>query len=219
LFVATLLSLSLLAGCKKDTPAGAGTQKDGDPPGKDADPKKDGEPAKDAGALKEIPKDRKLDVPFIVTPDEVVEKMLEVANLTDKDVVYDLGCGDGRIVIAAARKYGCKAVGYDLDPARIRDSEANKAKEPKQVQKLVSFVQADALEVDLRGASVIMVYMSADFLEKLTPAFQKMKPGSRIVSHGRLIPGATKDASWEVVKKNGFGAYVYLYVTPLKVED
>src|SRR5262245_52898618 len=75
------------------------------------------------------------DVIFVPTPQEVVDKMLETAKVTKDDVVYDLGCGDGRIVCTAARKYGCKAVGFDIDPDRIKDSEANKAKEKKDVQK------------------------------------------------------------------------------------
>src|SRR5262249_53828132 len=71
---------------------------------------------------------KKPDVVFVPTPQEVVEKMLEVAKVTKKDVVYDLGCGDGRIVCTAARKYGCKATGFDIDPDRIKDSEASKKK-------------------------------------------------------------------------------------------
>jgi len=214
------LSLSLLAGCRtevpKDAPKADGeaaSAKDAD--NKGGDTRKDGEPRKG-----DPDENRTPDVPFVVTPDEVVEKMLEVADLTDKDVVYDLGCGDGRIAIAAAKKYKCKAIGYDIDPDRIKDSEANKAKEPTEVQKLVTFVKADALKLDLSGASVIMVYMSEDFLEMLTPALKKLKAGSRIVSHNRRIPGADADQGFpiEMVKKNGFGTYVYRYTTPLKVD-
>src|SRR5262249_10864074 len=86
---------------------------------------------------------------------------------------------------------------------------------------LISFVQADVLDLDLSGASVVTAYLSQDLLEKLTPAFKRMKDGSRIVSHGRLIPGAQKDEGFpiEVVKKNGYGALVYRSTTPRKVED
>src|SRR5438552_19157706 len=91
------------------------------------------------GTAAEDNAERKPDVRYVPTPPEVVDKMLEVARVTKKDVVYDLGCGDGRIVIAAAKKYGCKAIGFDIDPERIKDSEKNKAKLPRDVRKLVTF--------------------------------------------------------------------------------
>ena len=100
--------------------------------------------------------DRKPDVRYVPTPPEVMDKMLEVARITSKDVVYDLGCGDGRIVCAAARRYGCKAAGYDIDPDRIKDSEANKAKEPAAVRKLISFHKADIFKLDLSGATCLV---------------------------------------------------------------
>jgi SAM-dependent methyltransferase len=213
------LSLSLLAGCRKDVPADGDPKKDAEdvPKGKEvADPKKDGGPKKDGEPKKPV-----LHVRYVPTPEEVMDKMLEVANLTDKDVLYDLGCGDGRIVIAAARKYKCKAVGYDLDPERIKDSEANKAKEPKEVQKLLSFVEADIMNVDLSGASVVTVYLLRDVNEMLIPAFKKMKPGSRIVAHNYPVPGVKPDEGFPlaVQKKSGFEAEVYRYTTPIKVED
>jgi SAM-dependent methyltransferase len=219
LLIAAVLTLSLLAGCRKE-PVDDGPAKDGQPAPRE-DPKKDGDPVKDGDPKKDGEPARKPDVPFVPTPDEAVEKMLEVANLTDKDVVYDLGCGDGRIVLAAARKYKCKAVGYDIDPKCLAKCEAAKARESKEVRELVSFEKADILTVDLTPASVIMVYLSDELLEKLTPAFKKMRPGSRIVSHNRLIPGADKDAGFplEVPKKNGFVTLIYRYTTPLKVDD
>src|SRR5262249_25453553 len=103
--------------------------------------------------------ERKPDVRFVATPEEVVAKMLEVAKITEKDVVYDLGCGDGRIVCAAARKYKCKALGFDIDPERIKDSEANKAKLPAEVRKLVTFKRQDIFKLDLSGATVVMLYL------------------------------------------------------------
>src|SRR5262245_9398859 len=103
--------------------------------------------------------DRKPDVRYVPTPPEVVEKMLEVARVTKKDVVYDLGCGDGRIVIAAARKYGCRAVGFDIDRQRIEDCEKNRARLPKEVQQLVTFKRQDIFQLDLSEASVVMLYL------------------------------------------------------------
>src|SRR5271165_5532192 len=94
------------------------------------------------------------DVIFVPTPQEVVDKMLEMAKVTKDDVVYDLGCGDGRIVCTAAKKYGCKAYGFDIDPDRIKDSEANKAKLEADTQKLVTFQKKDIFTLDLSKASV-----------------------------------------------------------------
>src|SRR5689334_12344053 len=88
---------------------------------------------------KDKSKDEKPDILFVPTPMAAVEKMLEVAKITKKDLVYDLGCGDGRIVCTAAKKYGCKAMGFDVDSDRIKDSEARKAKLDKDIQKLVTF--------------------------------------------------------------------------------
>ena len=165
--------------------------------------------------------DRKPDVRFVPTPPEVLERMLEVARITEKDVVYDLGCGDGRIVLAAARKYKCKATGYDIDPQRIKECEANKAKEAKEVQKRVTFARADVLKLDLSGASVVMLYMSRELNEKLIPALKKLKAGSRVVAHNYPIPGVRPDEGFPVAvkKKSGYEAEVYRYTTPLRVED
>jgi uncharacterized protein (TIGR03000 family) len=125
----------------------------------------------------------KLDVPFLPTPDEIVDKMLELADVTSKDVVYDLGCGDGRIVVAAARKHGAHGVGIDLNPERVKESLKNVKK--NKVEKLVDIREGDALKVaDLDKATVITLYMLPEFNEKLRPILQKKcKPGTRIVSH------------------------------------
>src|SRR5271165_722563 len=99
-------------------------------------------------------KDRRPDVIYVPTPQEVVDKMLEVAKVTKDDVVFDLGCGDGRIVCTAAKKYKCKAYGFDIDPERIKDSEASKAKLDKDTQKLVTFEKKDIFTLDLSKANV-----------------------------------------------------------------
>jgi SAM-dependent methyltransferase len=164
--------------------------------------------------------DRKPDVRYVPTPPEVMDKMLEVARITKKDVVYDLGCGDGRIVCAAARKYGCKAVGYDIDPDRIKDSEANKAKETADVRKLISFHKADVFKLDLSGATVVMLYLRPELNVKLIPQLKKLKPGSRIVSHNWDMKGVTPDPGYpiQVKKKDGYVRDVYRWTTPLKLE-
>jgi uncharacterized protein (TIGR03000 family) len=120
---------------------------------------------------------------FVPTAEKIVEKMLELAEVKKDDVVYDLGCGDGRIVIMAAKKYGAKGVGIDIDPVRVK--EAREAVEKAGVQDLVTIRQGDALKVDdLDKATVVTLYMLPEFQEKLRPILQKtLKPGARIVAH------------------------------------
>jgi len=159
------------------------------------------------------------DVIFVPTPQEVVEKMLELAKVTSKDVVYDLGCGDGRIVLTAARKYGCKAVGFDVDPERIKDCKANFAKEKKEVQKLVKFERKDIFKQDLSPASVITLYLLPDLNVKLVPQLKKLKPGSRIVSHAFDMRGYKPDQKITVKTKDDREHDIYLWTIPLKAED
>jgi SAM-dependent methyltransferase len=165
--------------------------------------------------------DRRTDVRYVPTPPEVMAKMLEVAKITKKDVVYDLGCGDGRIVCAAARKYHCQAAGYDIDPERIKDSEANKAMEDREVQKRISFEKKDIFTVDLSKATVIMLYLRPELNVKLIPQLKKLKAGSRIVSHSWDMKGVTPDEGFpiQVKKKDGFQRDVYRWTTPLKLEE
>src|SRR5258707_569439 len=105
-------------------------------------------------------KEREPDVIFVATHQEVVDKMLELANVKKTDVVYDLGCGDGRIVVTAAKKFGCKAIGYDIDPARIKDSTENVKK--NRVGELVQIKKADIFTIDLSKADVITLYLLPD---------------------------------------------------------
>src|SRR5262249_35042502 len=132
-------------------------------------------------------KERELDVVYWPTPQNVVDRMLELAEVKKSDLVYDLGCGDGRIVVTAAKKYGCKAVGYDIDPARIKDSDENVKK--NKVEKLVTIEKKDIFTLDLSKASVITLYLLRDLNVKLIPQLKKLKPGSRIVSHEFDIRG------------------------------
>jgi SAM-dependent methyltransferase len=165
--------------------------------------------------------DRRPDVRYVPTPPEVMEKMLEVARVTKKDVLFDLGCGDGRIVCAAARKYGCKAVGFDIDPQRIKDSEAKKKKEKPDIQKLISFQKADIFKLDLSGATVVMLYLLPELNVKLIPQLKKLKPGARIVSHNWGMRGVKPDEGFpiKVKKKDGYQRLVYRWTTPLRLED
>ncbi len=122
-----------------------------------------------------------LNAPFITTDDAIVDKMVELAELTADDVVYDLGCGDGRLVITAALRSGCRGVGIDIDPERVAEARANV--ELHGVADLVEIREQDVFAVDLREADVILMYLLPWMTKKLIPQFQQMPAGSRIVSH------------------------------------
>jgi ribosomal protein L11 methylase PrmA len=125
---------------------------------------------------------RRPDVIYVPTPEAVVEAMLQVANVTKNDIVYDLGCGDGRIPVTAARKYGARGVGIDIDPQRIREANENVTK--NNVGSLVKIVQGDLFEQDLSQATVVTLYLLPSLNVKLMPKLMKeLKPGTRIVSH------------------------------------
>jgi cyclopropane fatty-acyl-phospholipid synthase-like methyltransferase len=125
---------------------------------------------------------REPDVWYVPTSHEVVDEMLNMAQVTPKDVVYDLGCGDGRIVIAAAKKYGTRGVGIDIDPERIQEARANAKKE--KVEHLVTFKVADLFETDISEATVVTLYLLPELNRRLIPKLKaELKPGSRIVSH------------------------------------
>ena len=120
--------------------------------------------------------------PFVPTPNDVVDRMLTLAGVTEDDVVYDLGCGDGRIVIAAARDYGARGVGVDIDPQRIAEANANA--EQAGVQHLVEFFEQDAMEVDVSDATVVTLYLLSSSNARLRPILtRQLRPGARIVSH------------------------------------
>ncbi len=158
------------------------------------------------------------DVLYVATPPRVVEKMLELATVTKKDVVYDLGCGDGRIPIMAAKKYGCRAVGYDIDPRRVKESRENVEK--NGVGKLVTIEQKDIFTLDLSGASVVTLYLLPNLNVKLIPQLEKLKPGSRVVSHDFDMKGVIPDRVVEVTGDEGsaLNHRVYLWTSPLKKE-
>lgn len=121
------------------------------------------------------------DVPYVPTPDKVVDKMLDMAKVGKRDIVYDLGSGDGRIVIAAALR-GARAVGVDIDPQRIDESVANA--EAAEVTERVQFVNGDLFDVDLSQATVVTLYLLPDVNMRLRPKLlDELKPGTRVVSH------------------------------------
>jgi precorrin-6B methylase 2 len=132
--------------------------------------------AQQAGTL------RQPDVIYVPTPQEVVDAMLKLANVTSKDVVYDLGCGDGRIPITAAKNFGARGIGIDIDPQRIK--EANENLKTSGVGDKVKFMNADLFETNISEATVVTLYLLPSLNIKLMPKLQKeLRPGTRIVSH------------------------------------
>jgi SAM-dependent methyltransferase len=148
-------------------------------------------------------------VPFVPTPQEVVDKMIELAGVKKGDTVYDLGSGDGRIVITAAKK-GARAVGFDVDGSLVKESRENIRK--AGVQNLAEIRQQDILTVDLSPASVVTMYLLPDVNLKLKPnLLSQLKPGSRVVSH------AFDMGDWQPDKTERVnGRTIYLWTIPAK---
>ena len=166
-------------------------------------------------AEKTVTKSPEPDVVYVPTPRKVVRKMLSLADVKKSDLVYDLGCGDGRIVVMAAKKYGCHAVGFDIDPKRVRASSENVKK--NQVEALVEIKQQDIFQLDLSRANVITLYLLPQLNVKLVPQLEKLKPGSRIVSHDFDMKGVTPDKVVKVKSNDGDSEHtIYLWTTPLK---
>ena len=125
--------------------------------------------------------------PYVPTPMVVVEKMLEMANLTEDDILYDLGCGDGRIVITAAKKYGARGVGIDLDPERIEESNAYAKR--AGVEDLVEFRLQDVMKSDISEATVVTLYLLPESNALLRPILEEqLEDGARVVSHNYHMP-------------------------------
>ncbi len=126
---------------------------------------------------------RKLpEVPYVPTPEKVIEEMLKMADVQKDDVLYDLGCGDGRIVITAALTRGCRGVGIDIDPQRIKESRQNAI--DKAVEDKVEFLLQDLFETDISKASVVTLYLLSSVNLRLRPIlFRDLEPGTRVVSH------------------------------------
>ena len=122
-----------------------------------------------------------LDVPYVPTPPAVVDAMLRMAHVTSSDLVYDLGCGDGRIVVMAAEKYGARGVGIDLDPRRI--AEATENAKAAGVTGRVKFIVQDVFASDFSDATVVTLYMLPSVNERLMPRIRALKPGTRVVTH------------------------------------
>ncbi|MCY7334459.1 MAG: methyltransferase domain-containing protein [Pseudanabaena sp. CAN_BIN31] len=165
--------------------------------------------------LKDIEPERTPDAPYLPTPQAVVLKMLEMAKVTESDVVYDLGSGDGRIAIAAAQKFGAKAIGIEIDPELIREStrESKSAiAQTPEIRDRLKFIRQDLFKTDLDKATVITLYLLPEAnLRILSEIVPKLKAGTRIVSHeydlGDLAPNQT-----ETIKVGDREYTIYLWV-------
>jgi SAM-dependent methyltransferase len=150
------------------------------------------------------------DVRYEPTEPEIVSAMLKLANVRKNDVVYDLGCGDGRVVISAAQKIGARGVGIDIDPERIKEATANAGK--AGVQRLVRFLNEDLFESNIKEATVVMLYLWPWVNMKLRPKLLKeLKPGTRIVSHSHDMGDWKAEQEIEVQ-----GDRLYLWTVPAK---
>jgi SAM-dependent methyltransferase len=161
------------------------------------------------GAAEQAAPLRGPDVIFVPTPNEVVDMMLKMAGVTRKDTVYDLGCGDGRIVIAAAQKFGAHGVGIDIDPERVAEATENVRK--AGVTKLVKIIRGDLFEADISEATVVTLYLLTELNRKVRPKLLRdLRPGTRVVSHAFSMGDDWKPERQESVQ----GTTVYLWRIP-----
>ena len=156
-----------------------------------------------------VPATRTPDVIYVPTPPEVVTAMLTLAGVTKDDVIYDLGCGDGRIPVTAAKTFGARGVGIDIDPQRIKEANANAGQ--AGVTDKVTFLEADLFAADISKASVVTLYLLPSLNVKLMPKLMKeLKPGTRVVSHSFDMGEAWKPEKTQEVN----GRTIYLWTIP-----
>lgn len=236
----------LLVGCSRDTPpvtppdsvtaAPAAAPMNPEPPAIAASEASSASAAPDTNAASaageapsaseaSLPKkpERTPDIEYVPTPQNVVDKMLEVVKLKKEDVLYDLGCGDGRIVVTAAKRYGVKAIGFDIDPERVKESRDNVKK--GGVERLVTIELKDIFKIDLSPATVVTLYLLPELNVKLIPQLEKLNDGARIVSHDFDMEGVKPEKKWSVLAPDHMpphkdrAHHVYLWRTPLKKES
>jgi SAM-dependent methyltransferase len=159
-----------------------------------------------------------VDVPYVPTTEEAVKAMLKLADVKKTDIVYDLGCGNGRIVIAAAKEYGAQGVGIDINPERIQEAEANAKK--AGVEKLVRFEENDLFDADIHGATVVTLFLLNSVNLRLRPKLlRELKPGTRIVSNTFDMGDWKPDKQFTLdddadFDKNGISHKFFLWIVP-----
>ncbi len=154
-------------------------------------------------------------VEYVVTPHDVVARMLALAHVSPDDIVYDLGCGDGRILIAAAKEYGCRAVGVDLDRLRVEEARANAQK--NGVADRVTVEQKDVLKVDLRPATVVTLFLGTELNRRLIPQLEQLPAGARIVSHNFGIGDFPPDEILRMSSREDDAEHlIYLWTCPFR---
>jgi len=167
------------------------------------------------GAGLQVDQSHSPDVVYVGTPYDMVSKMLKLAGVKKQDMVYDLGCGDGRMVVLAAKKYGCRGMGYDIDPERISAARENVKR--NGVGHLVAIAREDLFKLDFSHADVLSLYLLPEINKRLLPQFEKLKPGSRLVFHDYDIEGFEPDKTIRVTSNEDNASHtLYLYTTPLK---
>ena len=154
--------------------------------------------------------------PYVPTPQDIVEKMLDLAGVKKGEMVYDLGCGDGRILVTAAQKFGARATGVELDAELYRKTTAHIAE--LKLQDRIKLINGNLLEADLSGADVVTLYLLTDSNTKLRPNLEKyLKAGARVISHDFVILGWVPHRTEKI--ESGRTHYLYLYVMPPLTED
>jgi SAM-dependent methyltransferase len=154
----------------------------------------------------------RLDVPYVPTPDEIVSEMIRMAGISENDVVYDLGCGDGRIVITACQKTGARGVGVDIDPERISESRSNA--KAANIESKVTFIQQDLFKADFSEATVLALYLLPEINVKLRPRIlNDMRPGSRIISHNYSMGEWLPDTARHLDARHS----IYFWVVPANI--
>ncbi len=165
-----------------------------------------------APAFPQGPEQILINAPYVTTSDEAVDAMLELAGVKSSDIVYDLGCGDGRIVIQAAKKYGARGVGIDINPDRIKEARENAR--AAGVESLVRFEEKDLFKSDFHEATVVTLYLLMDLNLRLRPKLLKdLKPGSRVVSHDFAMGDWQPERVTEIR-----GARLFLWTIPERTE-
>ena len=158
------------------------------------------------------------DVPYVPTHEKIVDRMLTIAKVGKNDVLYDLGCGDGRIPITAAKRYGTRGIGVDIDPARI--TEANDNAKKAGVTNRVKFVQQDLFQTDIKDATVVTLYLLPDVNLRLKPKLlSELKPGTRVVSHNYDMGDDWKPLKSETITVDGTDHYIYYWEVPPRAAE